>query len=139
MGWTYNDLQRNRMTLDQAKEEHVRQATRYGEGTIARIIMHEWHAKTWYALIGFYPAAGNPAELQKPTKVFLRTDIIDTSAGQFGYKDMSEEMGPNLDDKPSRAMAKAVYKYIPHAAGYAKDFRDWAGISYQNENQLNLV
>ena len=134
MGWTFTDLNRNRMTLDQAKDQHVRQATQY-TGQTVRIIMHEWHAKTWYAIIGFYETP----ESQKPHKVFLRTDMIDTSGGQFGYKDMSEEMGPHLDDKPSRAMANAVFRYIPKAEGYAKDFRQWAGIAYMDEKQLQLV
>lgn len=130
MGWTYLDLNRNRVTLAQAKEKHVREATYYSEGTTARIIMHEWHPKTWYALIGFYSPGSD-----KPHKVFLRTDIIDTSAGAFGYKDLCEEMGPYLDDKPSRAMAAAVFKYIPHAERHAKDFRDWAGIPYLKNAQ----
>lgn len=125
MGYTYINLHRNRLTLQQAKENHVREATRYGQDTTARIIMHEWHPKTWYALIGFYKAGSD-----KPHKIILRTDIIDTTGGEFGYKDLCEEMGPYLDDKPSRAMAAAVFKYIPHAERHAKDFRDWAGIPY---------
>lgn len=131
MGWTYLDLARNRMTLQQAKDNHVREATRYGEGTIARIIMHEWHACTWYAIIGFYACE----TASKPDKIFLRTDMIDTAGGQFGYKDMTEQMGPHLDDKPSPAFAKAAFKYIPYATGYARDFRDWAGIPYLAERQ----
>lgn len=134
MGWTYLDLARNRMTLQQAKDNHVREATRYGEGTIARIIIHEWHARTWYAIIGLYREQADD-KLQTPHTIFLRTDMIDTTGGQFGYKDMTEQMGPRLDDKPSPAFAKAAFKYIPYATGYARDFRDWAGIPYLAERQ----
>lgn len=146
MGWTYTDLARNRMTLEQVKQNHVREATRYGEATLARMIMHEWHPKTWYAIIGLYPpldpdpfapelfdqlAKTLGTAYMKPTKIFLRTDIIDIAGGQFGYKDMCEDMGPRLDDKPSRALAKAVFKYIPEpCCQYAREFRDWAGIPY---------
>lgn len=130
MGWTYTDLARNRLTLEQAKHHHVREATQNGEGTIARIIMHEWHDHTWYAIIGFYPSPDATA----PSDVFLRTDRLDCSAGAFGYKDMSEQMGPRLDNKPSRALAKAVFKYIPQAPNeWAREFRDWAGIPYLKE------
>ncbi len=48
MGWTITDLARNRLTLGQAKDNHVRDATRYCDGTIARIIFHEWHDHTWW-------------------------------------------------------------------------------------------
>lgn len=133
MGWTFTDLQRNRITLDQAKAAHVRAATAY-TGKTARIIMHEFHPRTWYALIGFY----ENEDSRTPYKVFLRTDMIDTTAGQFGYKDMTEEMGPNLDNRPSRQMAKETFKYIPRAEGYARDFRDWAGIPYIDERQTTL-
>jgi len=127
MGWTFTDLARNRLTLEQAKDNHVRDATRYCDGTIARIIFHEWHDRTWYAIIGFY--ASNDATT--PSEVFLRTDKLDCSAGAFGYKDMSENMGPRLDDKPSRALAKAVFQYIPEVPNqWAREFRDWAGIPY---------
>lgn len=135
MGWTYTDLQRNRLTLDQAKQNHVRQATQYSD-KIARIIMHEWHANSWYALIGFY----DTEESTKPNLVFFRTDIIDQSALSFGYKDLCEEMGPHMQDRPSRAMAKLVFKYIPHAPSlYARDFRDFAGIPYLTQKQLELA
>jgi hypothetical protein len=137
MGWTYTDLGRNRLTLEQAKSMHVMEATRYGSNICARIVMHEWKPKTWYAVIRMEYLEGH--EKAGQIVYFLRTDMIDITGGQFGYKDMTEDMGPYLDDKPSRAMAKAVYKYIPHAAGYAKDFRDWACISYQNENQIQLI
>lgn len=131
MGWTYTDLHRNRLTLEQAKADHVRDATRYGETITARIIMHEWHDRTWYAIIAFYASP----DAATPTNVFLRTDKLDCSRSSFGYKDMCEQMGPHLDDKPSRALAKAVFKYIPEAPGeYARKFRDWAQISYRNPN-----
>jgi hypothetical protein len=129
MGWTYTDLARNRLTLEQAKQNHVRDATNYGDRAVARIIMHEWHDKTWYAIIGLYTPTEDQ-QRQKPETIFLRTDIIDTAGGQFGYKDMTESVGPRLNNRPSRALAKAVFKYIPIAPGYAKEFRDWAGIPY---------
>jgi len=137
MGWTTTDLIRCRMTLDQAKAEHVRQATRYSNGIDARIVMHEWHASTWYAIIRLeYP---QDHERAGEIKYFLRTDMIEATPASFGYKDMIEDMGPHLDDKPSRFMAKTVFKYIPNAEGYAKDFRDWAGIPYIHEKQLELI
>lgn len=125
MGWTYMNLRRNRLTLDQAKENHVREAIQYCNGTVARIIMHEWHPKTWYAIIGLY----HPQN-QKPDLIFLRTDKIDASAAEFGYKDMSEDMGPYLDDRPTPGMCAAILKYIPRAEGYAKEFRERMGIPY---------
>jgi hypothetical protein len=129
MGWTYNNLKRNRLTLDQAKQNHVREATLYSGGTVARIIMHEWHPKTWYAIIGLYAAQTDGKE-QKPYQSFLRTDMIDASPAEFGYKDMTEEMGPYVEDRPSASMCAAIVKYIPKAEGYAKEFRDRMGIPY---------
>jgi hypothetical protein len=132
MGWTYNNLKRNRLTLDQAKQNHVREATLYSGGTIARIIMHEWHPKTWYAIIGLYAAQTDGKE-QKPYQIFLRTDMIDATPAEFGYKDMTEEMGPYVEDRPSASMCAAIVKYIPKAEGYAKEFRDRMGIPYLSE------
>lgn len=133
MGWTFTV--RSKKTLAQHREDHVRDATDYGDRKIARIIAHEWHPRTWYALIGFYETP----ESQKPYRVFLRTDIIDMSGGEFGYKDMSEDMGPYLDDKPSKKFAAAVYRYKPHAEGYAVEFRERMGIKYDSQQQLVIA
>lgn len=129
MGWIYQDLARAGLTLEQAKRRHVAAATDYGPGTTARIIMHEWHARSWYAIIGLYAVHADQRS-QKPHTIFLRTDRIDTSEGQFGYKAMTERMGPLPDDRPSRAMAKAIFTYIPDAEGDAIPFRRWCGIPF---------
>lgn len=129
MGWIYMDLARAGLSLEQAKINHVRDSSRYGPGAAARIIMHEWHPRTWYAIIGLY-AVHSDQRMQPPHTVFLRTDRIDTSDGQFGYKDMTEQMGPLLDDTPSLAMVRAIFRYIPFAEGDAIGFRQSHGIPF---------
>jgi hypothetical protein len=129
MGWIYLDLARAGLSLEQAKINHVREAAQYGPGTAARIIMHEWHPRTWYAIIGLY-AALSDQRMQTPHTIFLRTDSIDTSDGQFGYKDMTEQMGPLVDDTPTLAMVRAIFRYIPYAEGDAIAFRQSHGIPF---------
>lgn len=125
MGWTSNDLTRNRTTLAQAKAAHVADATDYCEGT-AEIVAHEWHPSTWYAIIRRTFTDG-----REPI-TFLRVDKIEQSAGSFAYKDMGEGMGPYVDDAPSATMKAAIYKHIPEAPGYAAEFRDRMGIRYDS-------
>jgi len=126
MGWTFHN---EKKTLAQFRDNHVREATQYRD-KIARIIMHEWHPHTWYALIGFY----DTPDSTQPNHVFLRTDMIDSGGeyGQFGYKDMEESYGPYLEDKPTKGMADTIYKYIPEVYGYAGEFRDRMGIKYDS-------
>jgi hypothetical protein len=131
MGWTYNNLKRNRLTLDQAKQNHVREATLYSGGTVARIIMHEWHPKTWYAIIGLY-AAQTDGKQQKPYQIFLRTDMIDASPAEFGYKDMTEEWDPmsRIDHPPLCARRLSNISRRPKVT--PKSFANgWASPTYQ--------
>jgi hypothetical protein len=124
MGWTITDLGRYGKTLEQAKADHVAEATRYGEGVKAEMIAHEWHAETFYAIIRL-----SGGRYEKPV-TFFRTDMIEQSPVSFGYKDQSEEMGPYCKNRPSRAFAALVYKHIPEVSGYAMDFRKRMGIKY---------
>lgn len=134
MGWTITDLDRNRQSLQYAKEDHVRDATRYGNGIKAELIAHEWHPSTWYAIIRLTYPEGHERHGQPVT--FLRTDMIEQSPARFGYKDMVESMGPNLDDKPSQKMKALIYEHIPFAEGYAVDFRKRMGIQYNEQLRL---
>jgi hypothetical protein len=129
MGWIYLDLARAGLSLEQAKINHVRDAAQYGPGTTARIIMHEWHPRTWYAIIGLY-AAHSDQSFQTPYTVFLRVDSIDTRDGQFGYKDMTEQMGPLVADTPCLVMVRTIFRYIPYAEGDAITFRQAHGIPF---------
>lgn len=135
MGWTVTDLGRNRTNLVDAKARHVYQATQYCNGVKAEMLGHEWKQNTFFAIIRLV----FPAERNKAPETFLRVDMIEQSAGSFGYKDMSEEMGPYVDDKPSREFAALVYKYIPVAKGYAKEFRDRMGIKYDAAEQMQFA
>lgn len=130
MGWTTNDLHRNRTTLEQAKAAHLRDATDYTTGT-AELLAHEWHRETFYAII----RRTFPPEMNRAPVTFLRVDIIEQSPASFGYKDMSESMGPYVQDAPSATMRAAIYKHIPIAEGYAREFRDRMGIKYSNQEQ----
>ena len=122
MGWTITDLSRAHMTLQQAKDKHVADAVRYGTGK-TELVKHEWHPTTWYAIIRRTLPNGEVA-------TFLRVDMIEQTALHFGYKDMSEGMGPYVQDAPSAAMKAAIFKHIPIAKGWAKQFRDRVGIPY---------
>jgi hypothetical protein len=140
MGWSIENLGRYGRTLEQAKADHVAHATQYGEGVKAEMIAHEWHSKTFYALIRL--SGGKYAE----PVTFLRVDLIEQSPVEFGYKDQCETMGPYCENRPSRAFAALVYKHIPEVSGYAEDFRKKAGIRYdlpqlfeKDEKQLELV
>jgi len=93
---------------------------------IRRIILHEWHPRTWYALIGVYQTP----ESEHPSYVYFRVDAIEAGYGHFAYNSATEEMGPYVDDKPTPEMAAAVRKYIPIVGGWAKEFRDRVGIGY---------
>lgn len=128
MGWTITDLDRNRTSLQYAKEDHVRESTRYGNTIKAELIAHEWRPSTWYAIIKLTYLDGHERKGQSET--FLRTDMIEATPARFGYKDMTEQMGPNVDDKPSEQMKALIYKHIPTAKGYATAFRDRMGIKY---------
>ena len=130
MGWTQTDLHRNRTTLAQAKAAHVADAIRYATGT-TELVAHEWHAETFYAII----RRTFPAEMKREPVTFLRVDMIEQSPASFGYKDMSESMGPYVANPPSASMKAAIFKHIPIAEGYAKDFRDRMGIKYDNQSQ----
>lgn len=122
MGWTITDLSSARMTLQQAKDKHVADAVRYGSGT-TELVKHEWHPTTWYAIIRRTLPNGE-------VTTFLRVDMIEQTPMHFGYKDMSEEMGPYVQEAPSAAMKAAIFKHIPIAKGWAKQFRDRVGIQY---------
>ena len=137
MGWTYTDIARFNISLDQAKFDHINQATRYGDNIKANIVIHEWKACTWFAVIRLEYLEGH--EKAGQVCYFLRTDMIEASPSQFGYKDMTEEMGPYVQDKPSLNMIRAIFKYIPKAEGYAKEFRQRMGIPYLEERQLELI
>ena len=133
MGWTTNDLHRNRKTLEQAKAEHLRDAVDYTTGT-AELVAHEWHKETFYAII----RRTFPAEMKRAPVTFLRVDMIEQSPASFGYKDMSESMGPYVANPPSASMKAAIFKHIPIADGYAKEFRDRMGIKYSNQEQGDM-
>jgi hypothetical protein len=113
MGWTYTDLNRCRKTLAQAKADHEREAVNYGGNTKAEMIAREWHDKTFYAIIRLTFATPD-----KAPKTFLRIDLLDNTNGQFGYKDMTEDMGVYVDNAPSEKFAKLIYKYIPRFYNY---------------------
>lgn len=130
MGWTITDLHRNRTTLDQAKANHLRNATDYTTGS-AELLAHEWHRETFYAII----RRTFPAEMKRAPVTFLRVDMIEQSPASFGYKDMGESMGPYVQDAPSATMKAAIFKHIPIAEAYAKEFRDRMGIKYSNQSQ----
>ena len=127
MGWTITDLDRNWMTLDRARANHVEGCTDYTAGT-AELLAHEWHHSTFYAIVRRTLPSGE-------VKTFLRVDMVEQSPASFGYKDMSESMGPYVQDAPSFTMRAAIYKHIPIAEGYAKDFRDRMGIKYDTQTQ----
>jgi hypothetical protein len=129
MGWTFIGT---RKTLAQHQDDNFREATEGGPFT-RRIIVHEWHPRTWYALIGIYETP----ESEHPKHVYLRVDMIDTSTGDFGYNDATEEMGPYAEDKPTPEMAAAIRRYIPIARGFAKAFRDRMGIGYDAALETN--
>lgn len=129
MGWIYLDLARAGLTLEQAKANHVREAAPYGPGTVARVIMHEWHPRTWYAIVGLYPVYTDD-RCQSPHTIFLRTDRIDTRGGLFGHQPMTEQMAPLLDDPPSLSMVRAIFRYIPYAEGDAITFRQSHAIPF---------
>lgn len=134
MGWTIMDLGRNRTTLEQAKRKHVIDAVQYSTGT-TELLAQEWHQSTWYAII----RRTFPAEMKRAPVTFLRVDMIEQSPSHFGYKDMSESMGPYVEDAPSFVMKAAIFKHIPVADAYAKEFRDRFGIKYADDNQLSLL
>lgn len=138
MGWIYLDPARAGLSLEQAKINHVRDAARYGPGLAARIIMHEWHPRTWYAIIGLY-AALSDQRMQTPHTIFLRIDSFDTSGGQFGYKDMTEQMGPLVDDTPTLAMVRAIFRHIPYAEGDAIAFRQAHGIPFLRKGRAEAA
>ena len=133
MGWTTKELGRYGGTLEQAKAEHVWKATRYSNGINAEMIAHEWHAKTFYAIIRL---SGGKYETPK---TFLVVDLIEQSPASFGYKDGSEDMGMYCENKPSPAFAALIYKHIPVATGYAVEFRQRNGIKFKNAQQLELI
>lgn len=133
MGWTFTDLARNRITLEQAQADHVRQATRYSAPIDAKIVYHEWHNKTWFAIMRM-----EGGRYTVPT-YWLRIDMIDTSGGQFGYKDGAEEMGMYQDNKPSEQLKKLIYKYIPVPTGYGLEWRQRNGVQFKDPAQLELV
>jgi hypothetical protein len=132
MGWTYTDLARNRITLQQAKEDHVRRATQYSRAGInATLLAQEWHPATWYAIIKLeYPA---DHEKHGKPDTFLRVDAIDTTNNSFGYKDMDEGMGPYVDNPPSASFKAKIFNLIPEATRYAADFRRSHGIRYNGD------
>ena len=127
MGWTIQELGRYGNTLEQAKRQHVADATRYGDGIKAEMIAYEWKAKTFFAIIRL-SSDTNPKYI-KP-KTWLRVDLIEQSPSEFGYKDGSEEMGMYCENKPSREFAALIYKHIPIATGYAIEFRQRMGIKF---------
>ena len=65
----------------------------------------------------------------------MRVDKIECSSREFGYKDMTEECGPNVNDAPSHKMKEAIFKHIPIAEGYAADFRQRHGIEFITPEQ----
>lgn len=136
MGWTYTDLQRSGQSLEQAKLEHVARASYYSSNIRAGIVIHEWRPSTWFALVALNYLPGHAKA--GSTEHFLRVDMIEASPASFGYKDMEEGMGPYVADRPSAQFAKAVFKYLPEAEGYAAEFRDRMGIPYIHKAQLDL-
>lgn len=138
MGWTYTSLRDNRKSLEDAKREHVYDATRYSDNIKAEMLAYEWRPKTFFAIIKLNFLEGHAKADQ--SKTFLRIDLIDTAGGEFGYKDGAEEMGMYQDDKPSRIMAQKIYEFIPVAEGYAPEWRERNGIKYrQAEKQLEMI
>ncbi len=134
MGWTYT---RDRIDLNKAQEQHVWEATRYGDDIKAELLAHEWKPKTFFAIIRLtFPAdhARNPGKII----TWLRIDLIDTTGGTFGYKDGAEEMGMYNDDKPSMEFRKLIYQYIPTAEGYAIEWRKRNGVKFDNAKQVEM-
>lgn len=129
MGWTYTDC----TNLEAEKADHVASATRYSGGITAELIAHEWHNKTWFALIRL--SGGHYAE----PLTWLRIDLIDTTQGQFGYKDGAEEMGMHNENRPSREFAALIYKHIPTPQGYGLKWRERNGVKFKDTAQLELV
>lgn len=130
MGWTITELDRNRTTLHQARAAHVAECTDYGTGH-AELLAHEWHAETFYAIV----RRTFPEGMHRAPVTFLRVDMIEQSPASFGYKDMSESMGPYVANPPSAAMKAAIFKHIPTAEAYAVEFRNRMGIKYDNKAQ----
>jgi hypothetical protein len=127
MGWTVSDLDKH-WTLADAKAQHVKTCIAYSADYKATLIDYEWRPKTFYAII----------ELTKPNgkaERFLRTDMIDTSNNQFGYKDMTEEMGPHVEDSPSYGFKEKIFQWIPITKGYAGNFRTRHGIKYSTTDK----
>jgi len=137
MGWTYTRMQDHK-SLSQIKQDHEWDATRYGSGIKAELLASEWKAKAWFAIIRLsYPADHDRHPGQ--VKTWLRIDLIDTSAGQFGYKDGAEEMGMYQEGRPSPEFKKKIYDLIPNAESYAKEWRDRNGVKYRNSHQMELI
>lgn len=133
MGWTYTDLVRNRMTLEQAKKQHTTNATRYIGGIKASLLAEEWHPQTWYAIIKLEYPEGD--EKHGKPETFLRVDLLEASSVSFGYKDMCEEMGPYVSNPPSQSFKSKIFKHIPDASRYAAEFRQCHGIRYSGDGR----
>lgn len=134
MGWTTTDLHRNRKTLEQAKADYVRGLTQYSTGT-AELVAYEWHPTTFYAII----RRTFPEAMHRAPVTFLVTSMIEQSPAFFGYKDMTEEMGPYIDSPPSRSFAALIYKHIPHASGFAVEWRRRNGVKFTTEQPPQLA
>ena len=123
MGWTYISV-KPWHTIEDIKAQHVRDISWTTDGAKAELIAHEWKPKTFFAIVKFTNSEGK-------AETVLCVDMIDTRGKTFGYKDMSEEMGPYNENKPSRAFAKLIYEHIPVAKGCARDWRDRNGVKYE--------
>jgi hypothetical protein len=86
MGWTTINLHRNRMTLDQARADHLERMTKTYE-----LLAYEWQDHTLFTILK--PKWHHPDVSSAP---YLRIDILEQSSSHFAYKDMCEEMGPYL-------------------------------------------
>ena len=141
MGWIYTDLHRNRLTLEDALEHHVSRASWTSQGIICRLLAYEWrnmpYPKAFYGIVeqDFRNAdEGREKGIQR----FLICDLIEASAGSFGYKGMDEHMGPHMPIGPSEKFKIEIFKHIPHAKGYAADFRTKHGIPYTDPAQIEM-
>jgi hypothetical protein len=100
MGWTYFRPSAGKPTLEILREE------------LPSLTFHET------AVVGrtFYAACTHPSE----PGVFGLVVLIDRRNGEFGYKDMGEEMGPCESECPARILDKLS---DPPPNDYARDWR----------------
>ena len=118
MGWTY--FYDGRKTPDIIRAEFHR-APVPGERTGFEIIDHAMYGSTWYGIIKVTPQGTGQTPEPEPYHVGA-VILTKRVRGEFGYKDMDENMGPYHTDCPARIL-DALDRLSPAPSANAFEWR----------------